>query len=370
MSGRHRTSRFGWGTTVVLVVVLVLFAGLAGTAFAGMSYDRSHADRILPGVHVDGVDVGGMTQAQAIAAVRPLVERRLAATVTIHAGTLTWTKTLADMGVSADVESAVRQALAVSDSYPWWVRTYHRIADKPVAGAFDVSLAYDPAPITTFVAAVAKRVRVAPAGAGYALEGGRVRFTHDRDGSALLAGQAEAALTDAVRSGHGIVDLRTKTVHAKIRDQDVGKLIVVNVSKNTLVLYDGFKVIRRYQVATAMQGFVTPDGAWEVVRKAENPTWYNPCLGEPDCWAADEPAMIPPGPDNPLGTRALYLDAPGIRIHGTPSDSSIGHWASHGCIRMHISQSEALYPLVPVGTPVFIVGAPPWGISKNAGPAG
>jgi L,D-transpeptidase ErfK/SrfK len=116
-----------------------------------------------------------------------------------------------------------------------------------------------------------------------------------------------------------------------------------------------------------MQGFNTPDGAWEVVRKVENPTWYNPA---PDGWGKDEPLIIPPGPDNPLGTRALYLDAPGIRIHGTPSDSSIGHWASHGCIRMHIPESEALYPLVPVGTPVFIVGAPPWGVSDDAGPAG
>ncbi len=370
MAGQHRTSRIGWGTIVVLVVVVVLFAGIAGTAFAGMSYDRSHADRILPGVRVEGVNVGGMTRAEAIAAVQPLVARSLTGTITVHAGRLTWNKTLSELGASADVGKAVDQALAVSNRYPWWIRTYHRIANKPVPASFDVAVAYDTAPIKTFVAAVAERVRVAPAGAGYALVGDRVRFTHDRDGSALLAGQAEAALADAVRTGHGTVDLRTKVVHAKVRDADVGKLIVVDVSRNTLALYDGFKVIRRYQVATAMQGFVTPDGAWEVVDKVVNPTWHNPCLGQPGCWAASEPAVIPPGPGNPLGTRALYLNAPGIRIHGTPEDSSIGHWASHGCIRMHIPQSEALYPLVPVGTPVFIVGAPPWGISQNAGPAG
>jgi len=142
----------------------------------------------------------------------------------------------------------------------------------------------------------------------------------------------------------------------------------VNESTNTLQLYDGFKVIRRYQVATAMPGFVTPPGTWEVVNKVENPTWYNPA---PTTWGAGEPLTIPPGPGNPLGTRALYLNAPGIRIHGTPSDSSIGHYASHGCIRMHITDSEALYPLVPVGTPVFIIGAPPWGFpAGGGGPAG
>jgi lipoprotein-anchoring transpeptidase ErfK/SrfK len=370
MRGRHSSRRVGRGTIVVLVVTFVLFAGVAGTAFAGMSYDRSHADRILPGIRVDGVDVGGLTRAAAVAAVQPIADRALAATITIRAGKLSWTKTLADLGVSTNVASAVDLALKVSDQYPWWVRTYHRIADKPVPASFNVPLAYDTTPIGRFVTSVAKRLRVAPVDAAYALVGGRVRFTHDKDGSALMTTVANDALVAAVRDGKGSVDLRMKTIHAKIQDEATGRLIVVNVSKNTLVLYDGFKPLRRYGVATAMQGFVTPDGAWQVVRKAENPTWYNPCFGEPDCWAADEPEMIPPGPGNPLGTRALYLDAPGIRIHGTPSDSSIGHWASHGCIRMHIPQSEALYPLVPVGTPVFIVGAPPWGVSENAGPAG
>jgi L,D-transpeptidase ErfK/SrfK len=73
-----------------------------------------------------------------------------------------------------------------------------------------------------------------------------------------------------------------------------------------------------------------------------------------DTWGKDEPAMIPPGPDNPLGTRALDLSAPGIRIHGTPDDASIGHYASHGCIRMHIPDSEDLFGRVQVGTTVII----------------
>jgi lipoprotein-anchoring transpeptidase ErfK/SrfK len=66
------------------------------------------------------------------------------------------------------------------------------------------------------------------------------------------------------------------------------------------------------------------------------------------------PAYIPPGPSNPLGTRALNLDASGIRIHGTTQDWSIGHAASHGCMRMHRWDVEELYELVEVGTPVII----------------
>jgi lipoprotein-anchoring transpeptidase ErfK/SrfK len=50
----------------------------------------------------------------------------------------------------------------------------------------------------------------------------------------------------------------------------------------------------------------------------------------------------------------MYLNAPGIRIHGTWDDSSIGTAASHGCIRMHVQDSEELYPLVLIGTPVLV----------------
>jgi lipoprotein-anchoring transpeptidase ErfK/SrfK len=111
-------------------------------------------------------------------------------------------------------------------------------------------------------------------------------------------------------------------------------------------------VEKQYRVATAAPGYTTPVGMWRVIDKKENPTWYNPAL---DSWGADLPPVIAPGPSNPLGTRALYLNSPGIRIHGTSNSASIGTYASHGCIRMLISDSEELYPLVPVGTRVIIM---------------
>jgi L,D-transpeptidase ErfK/SrfK len=88
------------------------------------------------------------------------------------------------------------------------------------------------------------------------------------------------------------------------------------------------------------------------VDKQENPTWTNPA---PTTWGAGLPASIPPEPGNPLGTRALYLNAPGIRIHGTYDVASVGTNASHGCIRMLMADIEALYPLVPIGTPVYVI---------------
>jgi L,D-transpeptidase ErfK/SrfK len=131
----------------------------------------------------------------------------------------------------------------------------------------------------------------------------------------------------------------------------LGQSIVVDLSENHLYLYDGLKVVNDYPVATAAAGYTTPVGNWEVVDKRENPTWYNPAE---DTWGADLPPVIAPGPGNPLGTRAIYLNAPGIRIHGTYSSSSIGTYASHGCIRMYIEDSEELFELVDMGARVII----------------
>jgi lipoprotein-anchoring transpeptidase ErfK/SrfK len=68
------------------------------------------------------------------------------------------------------------------------------------------------------------------------------------------------------------------------------------------------------------------------------------------------PAYIGPGPNNPLGTRAMNLSIGGIRIHGTPDSGSIGGPASHGCIRMYMHDAEELFDIIDVGTPVLIVG--------------
>ncbi len=135
-----------------------------------------------------------------------------------------------------------------------------------------------------------------------------------------------------------------KPVAPKVRDDELGTTIVIDKTTNELTLYQGFELDRRYSVATAIAPYETPSGAWTIINKAENPTWTNPA---PDTWGADLPLTIPPGPGNPLGTRALYLNAPGIRIHGTYDSDSIGTHASHGCIRMNIDDVEEIYPLVP-----------------------
>jgi len=111
------------------------------------------------------------------------------------------------------------------------------------------------------------------------------------------------------------------------------------------------------------QDWKTPLGTTKVIRKIKDPTWNPPesirrehaAMGDP------LPAVVPPGPHNPLGTRALYLNLPGeYRIHGTDVDKifGIGMQITHGCVRMYPTDVEELYDIVPVGTPVHIVKQP------------
>jgi lipoprotein-anchoring transpeptidase ErfK/SrfK len=107
--------------------------------------------------------------------------------------------------------------------------------------------------------------------------------------------------------------------------------------------------MRKFGVATGQSVYPTPTGTFSIVDKQLNPWWLPP----DSPWAAGE-KPIPPGPGNPLGTRWMGLSAPGVGIHGTPDDASIGYSASHGCIRMHIPDAEWLFHHVQLGTPVVI----------------
>ena len=103
-------------------------------------------------------------------------------------------------------------------------------------------------------------------------------------------------------------------------------------------------------VATGQAIYPTPRGEWHIVVKYKNPWWYPPIQ---DDWAKGL-KPVPPGPSNPLGTRWMGLNAPGVGIHGTDEPASIGYSASHGCIRMQVPDVIDLYPRVSVGSTVLI----------------
>jgi len=356
---RRRTRRILFVGAAVAVLVLVV----GGAAYAAYRYEMANADRILPGVRIDGIDVGGMTKAEAVAALEGRVEDRLDAPVTLVLGDRIWTSSIAELGRRALVDRAVTEALAVNEQHGTFDRFWRRFRDTPVDVDLEVSYQTRGRAAERLVDEIADEVYRPGRDAAVSIsdDGDGVRFTRAHDGKKLARAASLRRLLAAVDRGQPSVDLATVPVTPRVTAGSLGPTIVVHVDRNELELYDGFDLVRTYDVATAKPGYTTPGGEWTIWDMRENPTWYNPAL---DDWGADLPAVIPGGPGNPMGTRALYIDAPGlIRIHGTTDPSSIGRYASHGCIRMQNEEIEDLFDRVDIGTTVLVVGSRP----ANAG---
>jgi hypothetical protein len=122
--------------------------------------------------------------------------------------------------------------------------------------------------------------------------------------------------------------------------------IYINIPAYRLMVIDKGQVVKSYDIAVGTPYEQTPVGRFAVFLKQEYPTWY------PGAKFTDR-TPVPPGPDNPLGTRWMEF-APSYGIHGTNADWSLGCAVSGGCIRMHDRDARELYEWVAIGTPVTV----------------
>lgn len=111
-----------------------------------------------------------------------------------------------------------------------------------------------------------------------------------------------------------------------------------------------------FPIGVGKAGWELAEGTTRVAGKRHRPAWHVP----PSIRRENPrlPAVVPPGPNNPLGDYSLDLASAGIRIHGTNRPYGVGRRVSHGCIRLYPEEIAALYPMVPVGTPVTVVDQP------------
>ncbi|WP_253444245.1 L,D-transpeptidase family protein [Halomonas sp. Y3] len=118
--------------------------------------------------------------------------------------------------------------------------------------------------------------------------------------------------------------------------------------------------VETYPIGIGREGYDTPLGVTKTTMRLEDPAWYPPrSIREEAAERGDPPpAVVPPGPDNPLGRHAILLDIPGYLIHGTNDPDGIGMRASRGCIRMFPEDVESVFHNVPVGTRVNIIDQP------------
>ena len=141
--------------------------------------------------------------------------------------------------------------------------------------------------------------------------------------------------------------------------------VVLNIASKRLFYFPEAaegeaQTVLTYPIGIGRVGWETPVGTTEVVSKAADPHWFPPAsvrreheeMGDP------LPSVVPPGPDNPLGSHVLKLAMPGYLIHGTNQPYGVGMRVSHGCVRLYPENIELLYSLVPKGETVRIINEP------------
>ncbi len=137
---------------------------------------------------------------------------------------------------------------------------------------------------------------------------------------------------DSLKNGVILADTTSRAVHYWSEDESIYKI---------------------YPSSVPISEELTKLGYTRVVRKVKGPTWTpTPSMRERD---PSLPAMIPAGPDNPLGTHALYLSWQYYRIHGTQDTRKIGRRSSDGCIGLYNEKIEELFALAKVGTQVRLI---------------
>jgi lipoprotein-anchoring transpeptidase ErfK/SrfK len=286
---------------------------------------------VLPAdVRVAGVNVGGLSPADAVTAVQTAFARPLAVVVD---------RTRLQLDPTKFATAYAALAVAKAKASP---------ASTEVALAVNVN---GPA-LRNWVDKLGKRFDRASADAAVALVNGRPRVSPDKVGRRLDTGALTRAVISALQRGSRTpVRVHTRGIAPTVPTSTFGPVIVINRSLNRLQLYNGKQLVRNFKVATGQAIYPTPKGTFHVVVKWKDPWWYPPTQ---DAWAKGL-KPVPPGPNNPLGTRWMGLSVPGVGIHGTDEPASIGYSASHGCIRMEVPDAEWLFDHIDVGTTVFII---------------
>jgi L,D-transpeptidase ErfK/SrfK len=147
--------------------------------------------------------------------------------------------------------------------------------------------------------------------------------------------------------------------------------IVINLPEHRLYWYPPATagnppVVWTFPISIGKMDWNTPLGRTSIVSKAKDAPWIPPKSVREEHAKRGEPlpAVVPGGPDNPMGRYKMALGIPGgaYLIHGTNRPAGIGMQVTHGCMRLYPEDIETLYGMVPIGTPVTIVNQPyKWG---------
>ena len=141
--------------------------------------------------------------------------------------------------------------------------------------------------------------------------------------------------------------------------------LVINIAAMRVFYYPPLKkgerpLVYTHPIGIGKVGWRTPEGVTKIIRRQQDPVWRVPesVRKEHHDNGEELDPVIGPGPDNPLGKYAFYLQWPSYLIHGTNKPAGVGLRSSHGCIRLYPEDIEQFFNLVPVGTAVRVVNQP------------
>jgi hypothetical protein len=316
----------------VALIALLVAAVAAGPARA-QTPPPPGEPRIAAGVTIARIDVGGLTEGEARAAVEAVFRERLL----FAFRTRTWGVRPATLG-----------------SYPYLGRSLAVALAAQPGTAVKMKVKLHTGKVRRYAAYLDRRLSRAPVSSKLLLRSLRPYLTRARVGFDVNRAALERAIVRALlRTERGTpIRVAFTTLAPAVTRNTFGPTIVIRRESRRLYLYRNTSLVRVFRIAVGTAQYPTPLGRYSVISKERNPTWDPPSSP----WAAGL-GPVPPGPSNPLGTRWIGTSAPAIGIHGTPQPWTVGTQASHGCIRMYMREVEWLFERVRVGTPVFMVRA-------------
>ncbi len=163
--------------------------------------------------------------------------------------------------------------------------------------------------------------------------------------------EMEAEVTETTR--HNISSFRSLQWQPYFRNLRKGAILVDTTSRVLHFWSEDQSVYKLYPTSVPMTEDMTRRGRTSIVRKVVGPSWRpTPSMKRRN---PEWPDFVGPGPDNPLGTHAMYLSWRYYRIHGTNDTRKIGRRSSNGCIGLYNEQIKELFDLAKVGTQVLII---------------
>jgi lipoprotein-anchoring transpeptidase ErfK/SrfK len=306
------------------------------------------------------VDVGGLKRDAAEAKLRQQILAPLNREITVDHGSRRWRLSAREAKVATNLDATVSDALARSREGNLLKRTWRGVTGEKLDARLQPEVTFSDAAVIRLLDRVRKSVNRPAMNATIKFAVSGPTTTPSHEGLALDATMLHKKIKAALGSPTSSRRF-SATTHHVAPSVSTDKLIaqnkttlVVNREAFKLTVFKNLKAVKSYSVAIGAVGLDTPAGLYHIQNKAVDPAWTKPNSD----WvpAADRGEVVPGGTAaNPLKARWLGIFN-GAGIHGVdPSEyGTIGHAASHGCVRMRIEDVEDLYPRVPVGAPIFI----------------